>query len=106
MMKEIESGKKLRKVETNDRSKPILPKTKAKGKIFQGQTLPTLTSDHTDGDATSVVSVSSSKSSLLILIERWLKLILKFITEFISTVMLWLLLVLLLFLLEKTVPRI
>jgi len=37
MMKEIEEGKKLRRVETNDRSKPILPKSKAKGKVLHGQ---------------------------------------------------------------------
>ena len=52
MMKEIESGKKLKRVQTNDRSQPILPKSKAKGKVVHGQTLPitTCSDDTADGD--------------------------------------------------------
>ena len=58
MMKEIESGKSrtLRRVETNDRSKPILPKVKAKGKVLNGQTLPTWSDDPADGEMTTVVN--------------------------------------------------
>jgi len=41
MMKEIEEGKKLRRVVTNDRSKPILPKSKAKGKFVYDSEKPT-----------------------------------------------------------------
>lgn len=34
MLKEIEGEKKLKHVECNDRSKPILPKTKAQGQFL------------------------------------------------------------------------
>lgn len=34
MLKEIESNKKLKHVECNDRSKPLLPKAKAKGQFL------------------------------------------------------------------------
>lgn len=45
MMKEIESSRQLKHVQTNDRSRPILPKAKAKGKVLQtpGQTFSTVT---------------------------------------------------------------
>lgn len=33
MMKEVESGRKLKHVECNDRSAPIIPKTKSKGQV-------------------------------------------------------------------------
>lgn len=52
MMKEIEVGKQLRRVQTNDRSKPILPQAKAKGKVLPGQTFTPITCpDDTSGDA-------------------------------------------------------
>jgi hypothetical protein len=71
MMKEIESGKKLKRVQTNDRSQPILPKSKAKGKVVHGQTLPITTcSDDTgiDGDMNTkeVVKRLPSFSSSLV----------------------------------------
>ena len=56
MMKEIEEGKPLRHVQTNDRSQPILPKVKTKGKVHHGQTLPTWSDDQTDGELTTVVN--------------------------------------------------
>ena len=34
LMKEIEGGRKLKRVQCNDRSKPLLPKTKAKGQFI------------------------------------------------------------------------
>lgn len=33
MMKEVESGKKLKHVQCNDRSAPVLPQMKAKGQV-------------------------------------------------------------------------
>lgn len=33
MMKEVESGKKLKHVQCNDRSAPVIPQTKAKGQV-------------------------------------------------------------------------
>lgn len=37
MMKEIETGRKLKHVQCNDRSKPILPRTKSRGKVKFGE---------------------------------------------------------------------
>lgn len=52
MMKEIEVGKQLRRVQTNDRSKPILPQAKAKGKVLPGQSFTPITCpDDTANDA-------------------------------------------------------
>lgn len=51
MMKEIEVGKPLRKVQTNDRSRPILPQSKAKGKVLPGKTFTPLADElAADGD--------------------------------------------------------
>lgn len=69
-MKEIETGKQLRRVETNDRSRPILPKTKAKGKVLSGQTTFMPTDDTTiDGDPLKEVVISITSSSISILIN-------------------------------------
>jgi len=62
MMKEIEEGKTLRRVVTNDRSKPILPKSKAKGKVLHGQisvTGPITGSGDQSDDETTVVNFTS-----------------------------------------------
>ena len=63
MMKEIEVGKTLRRVETNDRSRPILPKSKAKGKVLAGQTTFMPTDDTTiDGDPLKEVVIPRSSN--------------------------------------------
>jgi neural Wiskott-Aldrich syndrome protein len=49
MMKEVESGVKLKKVVCNDRSQPVLPKTKAKGSVC------VLTQIHHNQDLTCVL---------------------------------------------------
>jgi len=81
MMKEIEEGKTLRRVVTNDRSKPILPKSKAKGKVLHGQisvTGPiTGTGDQAD-DETTVFVYDSEKptvaNQILLDIQRGVRL--------------------------------
>lgn len=65
MMKEIEVGKQLRRVQTNDRSKPILPQAKAKGKVLPGQTFTPITcSDDNDAHTKEVVNQGLFVSSL------------------------------------------
>jgi hypothetical protein len=51
MMKEVESGVKLKKVVCNDRSQPVLPKTKAKGSVCD------LTQIHHNHDLTCYIVV-------------------------------------------------
>ena len=74
MMKEIESGKKLKRVETNDRSRPILPKAKAKGKVLSGQTTFMPTDDTTiDGDPLKEVVIPTnhiSSSKILFILSE------------------------------------
>lgn len=61
MMKEIEVGKQLKRVQTNDRSKPILPQSKAKGKVLPGQTFTPITCpDDTTTDANTKEVVNSN----------------------------------------------
>ena len=59
MMKEIEVGKQLKRVQTNDRSRPILPQAKAKGKVLPGQTFTPITCLDDDANTKEVVNNQS-----------------------------------------------
>lgn len=58
MMKEIEVGKQLRKVQTNDRSRPILPQSKAKGKVLPGKPFTPLADELADDTNTKEVVIT------------------------------------------------
>lgn len=66
MMKEIEVGKQLRRVQTNDRSRPILPQAKAKGKVLPGQTFTPITCLDDDANTKEVVN----NHSLLVIMQQ------------------------------------
>lgn len=59
MMKEIEVGKQLKRVQTNDRSRPILPQAKAKGKVLPGQTFTPITCPDDEANTKEVVNNQS-----------------------------------------------
>ena len=61
MMKEIEVGKQLKRVQTNDRSRPILPQAKAKGKVLPGQTFTPITCLDDDANTKEVVNNQSKR---------------------------------------------
>ena len=64
MMKEIEVGKQLKRVQTNDRSRPILPQAKAKGKVLPGQTFTPITCLDDDANTKEVVNNQSQSARL------------------------------------------
>ena len=65
MMKEIEVGKQLRRVQTNDRSRPILPQSKAKGKVLPGKPFTPLADESADDTNTKEVVITRSPPLLV-----------------------------------------
>lgn len=63
MMKEVESGKKLRHVECNDRSAPIIPQEKTKGQGVRENVL-------SDNNGTTFVIISAAVQVGILFVNR------------------------------------